>query len=454
MKPPRNKKTTILVSICIALLAVFSAVQFYLVKNTYSSTKDGYWRDVIVEMHLIRLRMMDSINNKGLDQLHQVAADYIRGNTRRADVRHQFTMANDRDNEAWGRALSSELHKKLEHVDYSGQFDKILIRRAGVTDTLLFPPDTAFCFVRTKGERELAMDYNMGDEQVVISDAVDNVPYTIEVNRSAHLYIKQWVKPTLMRMAKLLALSIGSVTGIILIVLYLLRAIYKQRQLNQVQTDFTNNVNHELNTPLASLSLIVSNLKNGHLAQGTAAYDQQVASLDRQYHKLRYIVDQVLESQLAGDTAVKPEVVNISAVLEKLYREIKIGRPLAIDVPQNPVWIKTDVQLLEKMIDQLLENAVKYSAPGQEVRIRAFVNSPYYSIQVIDKGIGISPKHQRTIFDKFYRVPEHDHHQVKGLGLGLYLCRQAALRLKGKLEVSSIPGEGSTFTINLPLHEI
>ena len=98
-----------------------------------------------------------------------------------------------------------------------------------------------------------------------------------------------------------------------------------------------------------------------------------------------------------------------------------------------------------------MDNAVKYSEGDIQILIKTKVSSPYLVIEFSDKGIGISKEHQKAIFDKFYRVPTGNVHNVKGFGLGLYYVKLIIEGHKGKIFVKSTKGEGTTFTLKLPL---
>ena len=104
---------------------------------------------------------------------------------------------------------------------------------------------------------------------------------------------------------------------------------------------------------------------------------------------------------------------------------------------------------MSSVVSTLVDNAVKYSGEPVRILLKAIRKSDKLLISVSDNGIGIAPEHQRHVFDKFYRVPHGDVHEVKGYGIGLYFAKTIVERHSGRISLTSTPGEGSTFTIEL-----
>ena len=121
-----------------------------------------------------------------------------------------------------------------------------------------------------------------------------------------------------------------------------------------------------------------------------------------------------------------------------------------MDLKGEELCVKGDQYHLQNSVNSLLENARKYSGDNLNVVLLAYRERNYIKIKVIDKGVGIAEDSQKKIFDKYYRVPKGDRHDVKGYGLGLHYVKRIVTLHKGKIRVESQIGEGSTFTISLP----
>jgi two-component system phosphate regulon sensor histidine kinase PhoR len=126
-----------------------------------------------------------------------------------------------------------------------------------------------------------------------------------------------------------------------------------------------------------------------------------------------------------------------------------------LEVLIDPMSRRLEAHLpsLEKALNNLIDNAVKYSAEGTVISLKAYADGDNYFISVSDQGPGIASRYQNHIFEKFCRIPEQNRHTVKGLGLGLYISRAAIEQSGGSLNLTSSQGQGCTFTIKFPLHE-
>jgi len=243
-------------------------------------------------------------------------------------------------------------------------------------------------------------------------------------------------------------------TGLTLIVIlffgYALFVILRQKRLSEVQKDFINNASHELKTPLATLSLASSSLatKKG---DETGKYAEIILS---EVNRLKQSVDGILDASVSeGRIKTHIDTVNLASLLEGLVADFKnqyatqmieweLFLPPSLEIQSN----KT---LLGNIIKNLVDNAVKYG--GTKISLRAEDSKRNVTLSIMDNGPGIPPKYQKEVFKKFFRIPDlKDQHNVKGFGLGLHIVKASVERLKGKIELISKGGDGSTFKITLP----
>jgi len=235
------------------------------------------------------------------------------------------------------------------------------------------------------------------------------------------------------------------------------RYIARQIELVQVKSSFVSNVTHELKTPIAVIKLAVETLEMGRF-RTDAERDKYLRTIQRESDRLAQLVNNILDfSRLeSGQQALHLAPLDVRDVIANALESIRLrledeGFQWVVDAPDRPLRIRGDALGLQHCLLNLLDNAVKYSRDRKEIRILVRERPPWLSIAVSDRGIGIAPEDQERIFEKFVRVETGLVHTVKGAGLGLSLVDQIVRAHHGRVEVASTPGEGSIFTLLLPL---
>jgi len=227
---------------------------------------------------------------------------------------------------------------------------------------------------------------------------------------------------------------------------------------NHYKSEFLANMSHELRTPLNStliLAKLLADNKDGNLNPEEVRYAQTISSAG---NDLLALINDILDLAKveAGKIDVVAEPVRIAAVVEglaKTFEPLASEKRLRLRVdmePGTPERIETDVQRLGQILKNLLSNAVKFTSAG-DVSLRVFGHETGVAFAVRDTGIGIEPHQQEVIFDAFRQADGSTHRKYGGTGLGLSISRDLARLLGGELRVSSTPGQGSTFTLTLPL---
>lgn len=228
---------------------------------------------------------------------------------------------------------------------------------------------------------------------------------------------------------------------------YALFVILRQKQLSDEQRDFINNMTHELQTPISSIRIASEVLENPGITAQPDRYNRYVNIVKEEIGRLQRQVELVLTTAKAERNMldVKPGPLDahqeILSVLEKYH-----GKVTASLKASNSL-IEADRDHFRGMISNLIDNAIKYSPGEPEVHISTASTGKRLSISISDKGIGIAPDQQKRIFEKFYRVPSGDVHNVKGFGIGLSYVKEIVRTHGWKLELNSRPGKGSEFKI-------
>lgn len=226
-----------------------------------------------------------------------------------------------------------------------------------------------------------------------------------------------------------------------------------------VRDEFLSIASHELRTPLTPLKLQLQSMarqfRTGKLQlENKDQVLKLVDSSDRQVNRLISLIDDLLDvSRIsAGKLSLTLENINmkemVQEVLGQFTSQLAESNMLLKTELEEAIFCQADRLRLEQVLINLLSNAFKY-APHTPVLVRLFRRENFARLEVKDGGKGISPENQRRIFDRFERV--RDKNNIGGLGLGLYICRQIVEAHHGHIAVSSEPGEGATFIVEIPL---
>ena len=235
------------------------------------------------------------------------------------------------------------------------------------------------------------------------------------------------------------------------VVIYLLRTLFRQKTLEEMRMDFTHNITHELKTPIA-----VAYAANDALENFGAADDGARRAIRSQLTALSEMVERILtmSREEREDFTLRRERILLAGMLGALAEKFRMqaAKPARVTVDVSPEGLTAfaDRFHLSHALDNLVDNALKYSGEEVHIRISAGRDGGRVVLRVADDGIGIPRAAQAHIFDKFYRVPTGDIHNVKGFGLGLYYVGLIAAKHGGSVAVESTEGRGTTFTLIIP----
>ncbi len=242
----------------------------------------------------------------------------------------------------------------------------------------------------------------------------------------------------------------GEVFGAVAII----HDITDARRVESVRRDFVANVSHELKTPIGALGLLAETIAATDEADVVRRLAEQVV---RESDRLGRIVDDLLdlsliEAQAAPTREPTPVRVLVEEAVERLSPlALAWGIPLRTDPITEDLLVLCDVPQLVSAITNLLDNALKYSEPGEAVLVGAEAARGRVVLSVEDHGIGIPTRDLERIFERFYRVDKARSRATGGTGLGLSIVRHVAEAHGGEVTVESAEGEGSTFRLLLPL---
>lgn len=239
--------------------------------------------------------------------------------------------------------------------------------------------------------------------------------------------------------------------------IYTITTIIKQKKLSEMKNDFINNMTHEFKTPLSTVSLASEVLLNGNSSNSVERVKKYAGVIYDENLRLQNQVERVL--QIAQ---VERDELNLSITLINMHELIKSSvhnlclenceKEVAISYEFNATryTINGDKLHLTNVITNLVDNAIKYSGSNPEIVIATRSTNTGIEIDIKDNGVGMTPETQKQIFDKFYRLPTGNLHNVKGFGLGLYYVKSMLEAHNGSIHVKSEINKGSTFTLFFP----
>lgn len=238
---------------------------------------------------------------------------------------------------------------------------------------------------------------------------------------------------------------------------YAIYTILKQKKLSEIKNDFINNMTHEFKTPIATIGLAVEALQDKELIAHEHFKEKYLRIISDENSRLGQQVEKVLQMATLDrkDFELKIEQLRLHEILEQLVSQYelqinKLGGKLELFLEAIDDSLEGDEVHIYNVVNNLLDNAIKYSKGAPEVRLATFSREGGISLLVADKGIGMSKDAQEKIFDKFYRVPTGNLHDVKGFGLGLTYVKTMVEAHGGYIHLKSSPGKGSEFELFLP----
>ncbi|HHZ64419.1 MAG TPA: HAMP domain-containing histidine kinase [Flavobacteriales bacterium] len=264
-------------------------------------------------------------------------------------------------------------------------------------------------------------------------------------------------KYLLKTMSGVLSLSIFITLAVILSFYYTVKTIYEQKRDSEIKTDFINNMTHELKTPISTISLAAEAIGDRGIKTSPERMSNYIKMIQDENKRLGKLVENVLQSAVLDKESFGLNRENMSAselvskaVAKMEMQVLKKSGELKVDLANSDVTIYADQFHLTNAITNLIDNAVKYSPDAPQVILSAKKTKEGVVISCSDKGIGISKEDRKKIFEKLYRVPKGNIHNVKGFGLGLNYVQTVIEKHGGTIEVKSEINKGSTFEMFIP----
>jgi two-component system, OmpR family, phosphate regulon sensor histidine kinase PhoR len=251
-------------------------------------------------------------------------------------------------------------------------------------------------------------------------------------------------------------------SGLFLLVLvfsffFTVYALFRQKKIQEMKTDFMNNMTHEFKTPIATILVSSEILMQDKIASFPDRVKKYAKIVYEENERLKNLVDRVLLLASMEKESFKPQLIllNVHSILRECLNTFSVqtfGKNITFshDMAAENHHIMADRLHIYHVINNLLDNALKYSPKNPKISIKTKNEHGFLLIEVQDNGIGISRENKNKIFEKFHRLQRGDVHNVKGFGIGLFYVKSIVEKMGGHIYVESELNNGSRFTVKFP----
>ena len=275
------------------------------------------------------------------------------------------------------------------------------------------------------------------------------VSYRLVLGNTFPYLLKKLTSPILF------SIFLIGLTVVTFILLY--RNLLQQQRLTELKNDFISNITHELKTPIATVQVAIEALRNFNALKDPARTNEYLDISLQELHRLSMLVDKVLRLSMFENREVQliPEPFDLRDLVKEVAGSFqplfeKYGAKLQIFYKGDNFIIEADRLHLMSVVYNLLDNSLKYGGTAPSIKLDVDMTGPGAILIVQDNGLGIPAAYQDKIFEKFFRVPQGDRHNVKGYGMGLSYVAHIIQKHNGHIQVNSEAGKGATFIISLP----
>lgn len=454
--------------------------QIYWISNTYDVQSKSFNQEVNSTLEKV---LSDEITNRTLNQMFGMQPGYLdKGNggdkkdmilldsssTSAKDLNIEWTYQEHHIEEKWV--------VQGDNGEYQIQQDEFLKVFGNVVVSIVqSEPDLEQIFAKYQLElksRDLDIPFEIAyvKQEKVINSSSQNTDVFIDSQviqkipgrqddevimaffPSSNSFILKRMWSTLLGSFLLFALITGSF-------ILMLQTILRQKRVSEVKNDFINNMTHEFKTPISTVSAAMEALVSFNGLDDKERTLRYIDISRKEMGRLSGLVEKVLSLSVFEQKKIvlNKETFDVCKLLEETAQQYILKGNGRVSIENNPeatAYIYADKLHFQNVLNNLLDNAVKYSHDAVVIDLDCKREGDYIVLSVKDNGIGIGKEQQKHIFEKFYRVPTGDLHGVKGFGLGLSYVKHTIEMHGGTIGVKSQPGLGSEFIIAIPdIHE-
>ena len=448
----KRRQISILIGLSLAAVILLIAIQWYLVQRTFAFEHQQFEEELVTDVAKI-LEPYNKTEGK-LDTIYTTLRTLVEAYKSRENYTGQTfideTVATLRQADIFGNYVRQKLEQQGNDItfDHATVINYLGLNKNGQpANTFLF--DTLILANKIEGSlTDLEEAFQVQSFTHSEKDFLIGLTLLVDVHEQQDII---WN-----RMLTVLILAGISIMAVIIIFLFTIRSLIRQKREADMQKDFINNITHEFKTPMATISLASKNLKNPKVQQSGDKINALSDLIERQNTRLQKLIDQAMNSSMADRGIIlQTQPVNLHEFLANRIADfrIKLGDSDATITAEffdgEPI-IALDTFHFTTVIYNLFDNAIKYCETTPHIHVSSQLNDNRVSIKIQDNGIGIDLKNGQSIFEKFYRVPEGNLHHVKGLGLGLFYVKKIVEAHGAEIKVESKLGIGTNFELVFP----
>ena len=407
----------------IALIGLMG-VQIYWIRNA-SSVKEANFKRSVNEVITRVVAKIEQIEKRKALQNNQYAG--------MMNFNRHMTYENFITREGLDSLISVELtvrgiDSKYEVGIYKPEKDTMLLRNSDTAPREMIKKGFAF--------RLFASDIFTSPEYLIIYFP----------NEQKYLLTELW---------GMLLISIILIIVIMYSFSYTIRTIFRQKKLSEMKNDFINNMTHEFKTPISTISLACEALSDDEISNSPGFFLNYLNIIKEENKRLAGMSEKILQTAVIEKGQLKMKKDIIADVIKNIRIQVEIKDGVIIrNFKASQPFLEGDKVHLTNLVYNLLDNANKYSPRKPVIKVRTENTSNGIVLTIEDNGIGISNADQKKIFEKLYRVPTGNIHEVRGFGLGLSYVKAIVEGHNGKIHIESEVGKGSKFRIFLPFTEL
>jgi len=467
----KNLITLIIVIVSVVLLSL-TVVQFYWVKNAITVERTNFENKVndAVSNVIVRLEKIETFSNlqKTMNSQTRVTSFFNMMDSINSDLYDEMlAVKNPEDIEKLIRKsfMASEFFSEQARKERPFEIEKTLNKP--LIDSLLNDElhmkgiETKFEYGVYSSEKNRMIIEKTGEYQAqLLKNGLVFTLYPNEFLANPNylmIYFPYEIRFLLDEMSSIIIVSLLLIILLMLLFVYVIRIIAWQKKLSEMKNDFINNMTHEIKTPISTISLACEALSDHSVKRNEALSENYIKVINDENKRLADITEKILQAATfeQGELVLKKEIFNIEEVIDNVINnigiqvEVKDGKIIR-DFRASNSTIIADKMHLTNVISNLVDNANKYSPRKPVITISTENFAEGIKISIEDNGIGINKENQKKIFDKLYRVPTGNIHDVKGFGLGLSYVKAIIEKHNGRITVESDLKKGSTFRVYLP----
>ncbi|MBK7588180.1 MAG: GHKL domain-containing protein [Bacteroidetes bacterium] len=420
-----NKTLRVIFILSVVCTILMIATQFFWIKKAYELEKNIF-------------------NTKVTDALKTVAVHILKMNNNNSQVDSIVTQLDD-------NYYTVRVNDKIDSTVLETLLKRELLHKEIKTDFIIYVYDCESENVKFK--KYISLNSSEKDENFVPI----NFPKNLKENNYFAVHF-----PNLDRFLNKEMINWGFssiVLFLFLVILaYAIFTIFRQKRLSEIQKDFINNMTHEFKTPLATIKISSEVLKNPNIINNPDRLLNYATIINNETIHLTHQVERVLQMAKSGKDVISlnKEMVELEPLLQdiidKTYKPLlrSRGGDIKVNMLTNPITFEVDKLHIKNVIGNILDNAIKYCKNKPSILITCKEEKDMISISIKDNGIGISKMNLPHVFDKFYRIPTGNLHDVKGFGLGLNYVKLICKQHGGDIKVYSELEKGSEFCIFIP----